>query len=232
MLNSLLQILNMIETDLQIVFYTEIFRNIVGLLLLGYEINSLNLRSFQKTQWSLLFILVFHNFMYFFRALGILQDDIIIRQLGPTLSAFISAVLILYWTGEIIGYTRRFKLFFGIGITLSLSSFVIGRFAEIFEFVIIGLVGFVIFIVYFINKMLKFIRTSSPYVRARKRVFLMALAFVTMALFEGMGVATMYSENYEFSSLFFILELSARILMTLSIVLPIRVQTLLGRFIK
>lgn len=221
----------MIETAYPEIFTIEILRNSIGLALIFIELRTLKSTLGQKSTLALIGILMFHNIMYLTRLLGIIQENSILRQFGPALSAFISSVFVIIWGSQIMQFSRNKERLFLGGIFIGVGGFIFGRIFSLMIFELFGIILFATILIIVISKMFLYVFNKSPYIRARQRVFLMGLAFVVMILFEGSGVMTMRNERYLLASLFFALELIARILMTISILMPKKVQEVLSLII-
>jgi hypothetical protein len=177
-------------------------------------------------------ILVFYNLIFSTRALGIKYDNPNFRQFAPAISALLSAIFLITWGVLVISLDKR-KHQLAIGsIIIGIFGFIVGAITNNVYLSIIGIVLFSITMIIIIFLMFSFVFQQSPYLQARYRMFLMTIAIIIMITFEGAGVITMRRNNYLIAAVFFSVEILGRIIMTVSIFLPRRIQEYLSQIIK
>lgn len=221
----------MIDNDLSMLFYLEVFRLTIGFLLLIPEFKRLGPTMKTSTTLSLVGILVFYNFIFLTRALGIGINNSSVRQYAPAISGLLSAICLIFWGSIIINLATIKQRAAFSGIVFGIVLFVIGAAIGNIAISVLGLSLFVSTMVIMILLMYSFVFKQSPYIQARYRMFLMAVAITIMVIFEGSGVIAMRNNNYDLAIIFFFIEIVGRFTMTLSILLPYRIKLILGQFI-
>lgn len=220
----------MITVNFLFILIVELLIFSVGSIALTKELSNLKSTIKKKETLSLIGILFFTNLVYFTRALGIITGNATLRQLGPTLSAFAAALFLIYWGSAATRITELKRNFMFLGISFGIVSFVIGFTIDIVYLSILGIillgiipVSLIIWLFYYVSK-----TTSYPF--ARKRIFLMSLAFTMTIIFEGTGVYLMRTGIFRLAWIAFLGELPARIVMYYSIKLPRWLQEYLNKF--
>lgn len=219
-------------SDLELIYYTEFVRSIIGFSLLLPELIRLRSSINQKPTISLIGILVFYNLIFSTRAWGIKYDNPTFRQLAPAMSGLLSAIFLVTWGALVINIDKNM---YRLGLTTiigGIAGFIVGAAINNPYLSILGITIFALTMIIVIFNMLIFVFQQSPYIHARYRIFLMTLATVIMISFESLGVIAMRSENFDLAVIFFILEIVGRILMTLSIFLPKTITKWLSVIIK
>ncbi|MFV2015242.1 MAG: hypothetical protein ACC656_07440 [Candidatus Heimdallarchaeota archaeon] len=219
-------------SDLELVYYTEFARSIIGFGLLLPELIRLRSSLNQKPTISMVGILIFYNLIFSTRAWGIKYNNPTFRQFAPAISALLSAIFLVTWGALVINIDKiKYNLALAT-IIGGIFGFIIGAITYNLYLSIIGLTVFAFTMIIIIFNMLIFVFQQSPYLQARYRIFLMTLATVIMIIFEGLGVIAMRRNEYDSAVFFFIFEIIGRLLMTLSIFLPRKVKHWLSLIIK
>ncbi len=219
-------------SDLQLIYYTEVSRSLIGFSLLFPELIRLKSSIKQKPTISMIGILIFYNLIFLTRALGIKHQNSAFRQFAPALSALMSAIFLVTWGALVINLDSDKHKIAVVTTALGILVFIIGAIFENPYLSIFGISIFCLTMITIIGQMFLFVFRQSPYLQARYRIFLMTVATVMMIIFEGIGVIAMRAENYYIATIFFGIEVVGRIIMTLSIFLPNKVKNGLSIFIK
>ncbi|MCE7735929.1 MAG: hypothetical protein GPJ54_13695 [Candidatus Heimdallarchaeota archaeon] len=219
-------------SDLELIYYTEFARSIIGFTLLLPELIRLRSSLNQKTTISMVGILIFYNLIFSTRAWGIKYDNPTFRQFAPAISALLSAIFLVTWGALVINIDKRKYNLALITIIGGIFGFILGAIINNPYLSILGIAIFALTMIIIIFNMLIFVFQKSPYLQARYRIFLMTLATIIMITFEGLGVIAMRRNDFDTAVFFFLSEIIGRILMTLSIFLPRKVKDWLSLIIK
>lgn len=219
-------------SDLELIYYTEFARSIIGFTLLLPELIRLRSSLNQKTTISMVGILIFYNLIFSTRAWGIKYDNPAFRQFAPAISALLSAIFLVTWGALIINIDKKKYNLALLTIISGIFGFIIGAITNNPYLSILGITIFALTMIIIIFNMLIFVFQKSPYLHARYRIFLMTMATIIMITFEGLGVISMRRNDFDTAVFFFISEIIGRVLMTLSIFLPRKVKDWLSLIIK
>ena len=213
------------------VLLAELFLAIISSGFFFFELKTLNVNLQNKSTVELIGFLLSLNLTYFMRVIGILSDSIVIRTYLTGVIALIGGMLFIIW-GVTLSESKRWKVNLSYTcLILGMILFLDGRYNNRMLFSRLGLIIMILGPLIIMTMIFRYVFSSSPYVRARHRLFVLTLSFLFYAIFEGFAVANLGSKNYLMAALFFILVLPWRFGMTLSIMLPPNLTNFLFKFI-
>ncbi len=225
------------DNNLVCLFQVELIIVIVGFSLFVIEFKKLfhSIKSDRKNSEiiiSLLGILFFSNFIYLMRTIGIFTNNIAIRQLGAAVSVLITEIFLINWGSFATNIRNDIRHTLSLGILIGSILFIVGTFFDNILFIVSGVLVLAVFPVGMIIWLFVYVFGKSPYIFAKQRIFLMSLSLSLIIVLEGFAVTILETNHYRLSTLIFLFELPVRILMTMSIILPKRIQKILLIIIK
>ncbi|MCY3411416.1 MAG: hypothetical protein INQ03_07265 [Candidatus Heimdallarchaeota archaeon] len=213
------------------IFIVELVSFSFSVVLLAAELRLLAPTIRNKITLFMITFLCSISFAYFFRFLGILLGNDDLRVFGATFSALVGGLAILFWATYLTNLDVIIQQLLTILIISGLLVFILGRLLLISSLTSIGLIITLLIFLYSVARVIRFIFSKTEYVRARQRAFLLITGFIGFALFDFLAVYLIGIGSIQKASVMFALEFPFRLLIYLSILLPISVTSFLNRFI-
>ncbi len=229
--------INYMDSNFVYLFYIELIISITGFSLFIIELRALSnsLRNPGKNRsivLSLLGILFFSNFIYLMRTIGIYTDNLTIRQLGAAFSVLVTELFLINWGSFATNISDHRRNTLSFGIVLGAILFATGTFIQNIVLIIFGVLFFAALPVGMLFWLFMYVFGKSPYIFAKQRIFLMSSSLAMIIILEGIAVAALEAHHYTISNIIFTFELPIRVLMTMSILLPRKIQDILSIIIK
>jgi hypothetical protein len=204
----------------------------VHLLLYVYEIRSLKSVIFRKETLNLLGFLFSLTMMSITRVLGVMTSNILIRTYLTGIFGLVAMFFFVTWGNLIVHFDRKFNLLSVLFLLIGMTGFFYSRLDHSTIIEIISLLSLISVMLIIMGQIFSYIFKTSPYVRARQRLFLLSLSFFLHCIFEFFIVTLMGSDLYLQASLVILLTTLTRVGMTTSIILPLRITDVLSKFIR
>lgn len=222
----------MINIEFSSIFFVEITLFFVSIGFLAIEIRTLSSSIRNKLSLMLIGFLTCISGAYFFRFYGIWINNDLVRVYGATFSALFGGLAMVVWGTYMINLKPNRRNLLLIILIIGLFLFILGRNADNYPLIVIGLILALFVFIIIVVAVFKFIFNRSEYIRARQRSLLLMIGFLGFAFLDVLAVYHIGEGNNGLAALLFAFELPFRFILLLAILLPTAVVKFLNKFIK